>query len=580
MAAVTVTGVALTGLLTYRQVTRAIHDEAQQRLFESTLSLGTELKALSSNAQAALSEASHSPDFRNRFDALTRGDLGPGSWEIRGLAPRLMERVNLDFLELLNQEGRVLSVGQWSTSYGRPDSAAWEIVTQRGSFPSVHLRLVKDESVVAVESFIRLDAAPRTYYLVGGYALTPERVRDMGRRTGGSLYVEMANGSRIVPTGVVAQDLGRLVDARLQEMEGTRFLTGRPATGEAAGISRYTIRRPDGTAFGDFVLRISQARLTALVGELSGTFLALGAGVVVFAWGIGFWFARRITRPIEELAVAARRVGSGRAPGPMPAVTADEVGDLVRSFSQMTTDLSESRQQLVRAERIAAWREIARRMAHEIKNSLSPIQICVETIRRSHETGREDFDEIMAEAVQTVTDEVNSLKNLVNDFSRFARMPELLLKPEAPGPIVERAAALHEKNNRGISIVRSIDRSLPFVAIDSDALSRAVGNIVLNAVEASPEGSSVRLSAGSRGDLVEIQVDDCGSGVAVSERERIFEPYYTTKEGGSGLGLAIAYKIISEHGGRIEIEDSPIGGSRFRIILPALVESPERKARA
>ncbi len=568
IAAVAVAGVAITGLSTYLQVTRAIHDEAEQRLFEAALSLETELRALSVSAQASLSEVSHSNDFRHRLDALARGDLNPG--DIRNLAASLQRRTELDFLEILDEKGRVLSNGHWPIYYGRQDSAAWEIVTQKSTFPAAHTRIVQGETMTAVESFIRYETYGRSFYLVGGHALTEKRVQEMGRRTGGALYVQIADGSRILPPDVVVQNVSGLADARIEELEGTRLFVGRPASGEPVGVSLLTIRKPDGSAYGDFVLRISQARLLALVKDLSGMFLLMGGAGVVLAGVIGFWFARRITKPIEELAVAAGRVGAGRSPGSMPVASEDEVGDLVRSFVQMTADLAESRRQLVSAERIAAWREIARRMAHEIKNSLSPIQICVETIRRSHETGREDFDEILAEAVQTVTDEVNGLKGLVNDFSQFARMPELVLKPDSPAVIVERAAALHENNSRGIRVERTIREPLPSVALDADALARAIGNIVLNAVEASPPGSTVRIGAEPAADgFVEICIEDTGPGIPPGDRDRIFEPYYTTKEGGSGLGLAIAYKIVAEHGGRIEMTENPVGGSRLHVFLPA-----------
>jgi nitrogen fixation/metabolism regulation signal transduction histidine kinase len=403
----------------------------------------------------------------------------------------------------------------------------------------------------------------------------------MGRRTGGTLYVSMQDDSRILPPGVAPQDIGHLADARIVEYEGSRFVVGRPASREAAGISFYPIRQPDGTKLGDFVLRISQARLDDLARELIWTFIWLGTASVFLAWIITFWMARRITRPIEELAVAAGRVGVGRAPGPMPRVTSDEVGDLVRSFEQMTSDLAESRRELVRAERIGAWREIAQRLAHEIKNALSPIQISLETVQRSHRLNHPDFDDILAEAVRTVRDEVDGLRRLVNEFSQFARMPELKLNPGPIEALLEHATTLHGRNSRDVQVVLENLSGLPPVAHDPEALGRAIGNVVLNAVEASPRAGRVRVTAAATPEgFVEILVDDEGPGVPKSDREKVFEPYFTTKDGGTGLGLAMAYKIVSEHGGRIEILDLPAGG-RFRIVLPgAAAEAGERRAEA
>lgn len=569
MAAVTLAAVAVTGLLTNWRITRTIHEEADRRLMDATGTLDGEWRALSNSVSAAVAGVAQSPGLRGPLSRLALGTLPAESREFISAARLAREKTDLEFLQVFDERGVVLSNGHWQVFYGRPDPTGWEIVERRGTAPVAHWRQVRGERLLALETSVRVEMAGRIFQVVGGKAVTMATVERIGLRTGGSLYLQAGDGTRIVPTGTAPQDVQHLARARVVEEAGFAVVVGRAPTGEAAGISLYPIRQPDGTVLGDFVLRISQARLNELARAVSWTFVWIGAGGIVMAWVFGFWMARRLMRPVEKLALAARHVGVGRTPGPMPRITADEVGDLVRSFQQMTTDLTESRRQLVQAERIGAWREIAQHLAHEIKNALSPIQISVETIQRGHRAGRADLDEIVAESVKTVRDEVEGLRNLVNEFSQFARMPELSLVPGPVNAVLEHAAALHDKNPRGVSVIRTLAPGLPAVARDPEALGRALGNIILNAVEASPPGAPVTVSSGLTGEgQVEILIDDRGPGVPAGAREKVFEPYYTTKEGGTGLGLAMAYKIVAEHGGRIEIPDLPDGGSRFRILLP------------
>lgn len=569
MAAVTLAGIVVTGLLTSLGIRRTINEESEKELTEASQALLGEWRALGSDIAGQLALVSQQRSFRATLSRFARGQVPAESDEVIGAARRAMADTGLDFLQVLDERGRVLSNGHWPIYYGRSDSTAWEIVTRQGPGAVVHWRSVQGRRVPAVEASTIVEIADVSYHLVGGRELDPEVVDDLARRTGGALYIQLSDGTRIVPEGVTLQAVSHLLGAERIEAGGVTYVVGRPPTGEAAKVSLLPLRGPAGTVIGDFVLRISQARLVNLERELTLAFLGVAAIGLVLAWGIGFWFARRITRPVEELAAAARRVGVGRSPGRMPEESDDEVGDLVRSFRRMTLDLAESRSELVRAERLAAWRDIAQRMAHEIKNALSPIQISVETIQRSHRAGHPELGDIVDESVGTVREEVRTLRNLVNEFSQFARMPDLQMTRTALNPIVERAATLHARNERGVPVLTTLAEGLPDASLDPEAFGRALGNIILNAVEASPPQGTVRVSTARAGeDGVEIVVDDEGPGVPAAEREKIFEPYFTTKPSGTGLGLAMAWKIVSEHGGRIDIVEAPTGGARFRILLP------------
>lgn len=309
---------------------------------------------------------------------------------------------------------------------------------------------------------------------------------------------------------------------------------------------------------------------------LAGLLLALGAGA---------WLSRRITRPIVELSRAAEEIGAGNLAVRIRPTSNDEVGALVEVFNRMTHELAESQVRLQRAERIAAWREIARRVAHEIKNPLFPIQMAMETLRKGFKTKHAALDDIVEESTRTVLEEVRALNRIVTEFSDFARLPAPRVEPVPPLELLEHVHALYGKapaTSDGVVEVR-FDRerirarALPPIAVDREQIERALINLLKNAVEAMPEtGGAVTLDAeadlrGTRSG-VRIDVADTGIGMAEEVRQRIFTPYFTTKTEGTGLGLAIVERVVQEHQGTIDVESSEGAGTTFHLWLPA--ESP------
>lgn len=318
------------------------------------------------------------------------------------------------------------------------------------------------------------------------------------------------------------------------------------------------------------------------------TFTSVAAGLaalwLVFAPLAGALFSRPITGPIVELSVAAQRIGAGDLDVKITPRSGDEVGQLVLVFNRMTAELAESKVRLQRAERVAAWREIARRVAHEIKNPLFPIQMSVETLRKSFRTQHPKLEEIVEESTRTVLEEVRALNRIVTEFSDFARLPQPKLEPVSATELLAHVASLfgeaHSAREQAVRIVLGPpppgDLGLPAVAGDREQLSRALINLVKNAVEAMPgEGGVVTLHAereprGAR-DGVRLSVADNGSGIPPDVEEKIFTPYFTTKAQGTGLGLAIVERIVQEHQGTIDVDSTPGQGTTFRIWLPAAV---------
>jgi two-component system nitrogen regulation sensor histidine kinase NtrY len=226
---------------------------------------------------------------------------------------------------------------------------------------------------------------------------------------------------------------------------------------------------------------------------------------------------------------------------------------------------------LIRSQKVAAWREVARRLAHEIKNPLTPIQLSAERMRRHFNTAPAATQALVAECTTTIVAEVESLKGLVDEFSQFARMPAPRAVLTDLHALLEDTLALYNGLFADVRFERSFAASLPRVRIDTEQIKRVVVNLVDNAVEAMERRGVITLETrhDAANHVVRLVVSDDGPGVPEAERDKLFMPYYSTKRRGSGLGLAIVRRIVAEHGGSIEVGDNEPRGARFTIELPA-----------
>jgi two-component system nitrogen regulation sensor histidine kinase NtrY len=225
---------------------------------------------------------------------------------------------------------------------------------------------------------------------------------------------------------------------------------------------------------------------------------------------------------------------------------------------------------LIRAQKVAAWREVARRLAHEIKNPLTPIQLCAERLRRHFSGAAEPTRQLVDECTTTIVGEVESLKGLVDEFSQFARMPAPRAVPTDLHQLLNEALALYNGIFTDVEIRRRFMKSLPTVTVDPEQIRRVVINLVDNAIEAMDQHGAIDIETQHEpaNNLVRIVVADNGPGIPPAEREKLFLPYYSTKRRGSGLGLAIVRRIVAEHGGSIDVSDNSPHGTRFAIELP------------
>jgi nitrogen fixation/metabolism regulation signal transduction histidine kinase len=300
--------------------------------------------------------------------------------------------------------------------------------------------------------------------------------------------------------------------------------------------------------------------------------LLVGSGGIVLAILLSSWAAARVTRPIEQLALAAQDVAGGNWNAQVEVSGDDEVAQLAESFNRMTAELLNQKERLVQAERVAAWRELARRLAHELKNPLFPLQLTVENLLRAKQSSPEQFEEVFRESSATLLAEIGNLKAIIGRFSEFSKMPQPQLQRVQVNEMVRGVvqlfqAQLQAPGHAPIDCKLDLDEGLEPIAADPELLHRALSNLVLNAMDAMPQGGTLTLRTLRDDGKVRIEVADTGSGLTPEECERIFTPYYTSKQHGIGLGLAIVQSIVSDHDGTISVKSEPGRGTTFVIEL-------------
>jgi nitrogen fixation/metabolism regulation signal transduction histidine kinase len=529
-------------------VSRGFEEDGAQRLTSGLRVAQNRIEALRGRAAEQVRAVAH-----DDLAALLPREEGD-----RSLAESIAARRDLQALEIVDGRGRVVSSSHWPAGVGLPDRDA--------VFPgddALRLEQVADGYGVA-ERLALMPSLPADWRggrvtVRGGPFLDASFTAELSSLMG--VDVALRDGLRGRWIAEAASPLSQWSGVQLGgdatrgdvQIGGATFLWA--AAPLRRGVPLWVVVATPRTPLDRVVSRV--LRLTLGIGAVA----LLGALVAAAA------LSGRIARPIRKLSEGARRVAAGDFDSAVAVGPDDEIGDLGRAFNSMTAELARSRDRLLQAERVAAWREMARRLAHELKNPLFPIQLSIETLRRAHAEGRE-FDGLFRESSDTILEELRSLRKIIDEFSEFARMPQPVLEPTDLNAVVEQTLALYQAQANGCRVEAALGQDLPTLAADRVLLGRAIGNLIANALEAMPGGGALRVRTSRRPGGLCVEVEDTGPGLTEEQRTRLFTPYFTTKKGGTGLGLSIVQGIVTDHGGRIEVRSEPGQGTTFTLILP------------
>ena len=491
---------------------------------------------------------------------------------------------HLDFLEVVGNDGKLISSAQWPARFGYPSEWVGREADWKGTSAFLRREELPDGVALALTAVRAIRVGEKNLYFIGGLRLDkdflgtlvlPAGTRALLYRNLEEQYVPAALSDASGPLPAAQTD--RLVPFIEQVRKDSRplaqtvQLTSDPVSTET--FHAIPLRGRDEKLLGILLVGSSRRDLVLLTRFIRDVALVVGGAGVLLAIVLAWWVSRRITRPVEALAAGAREVAAGHWETRVAVRSKDEIGQLANAFNTMTRQLAEQKERLVAAERVAAWRELARRLAHELKNPLFPLQLTVENLQRARELTSEQFDEIFFESTGTLRAELEKLNAIVARFSDFAKMPAPQLQPVQFNESVRSAVKLFEAQFSAVGrppILPELylDESVGTVQADPDLLHRALQNLVLNAIDAMPAGGTLTIRTQAQNGAVRMEVSDTGSGLTREECERLFTPYYTSKQHGTGLGLAIVQSVVSDHQGRIFVESEPGRGTTFRIDLP------------
>jgi two-component system nitrogen regulation sensor histidine kinase NtrY len=470
----------------------------------------------------------------------------------------LAQEQSLDFLELVGPDAAIISSAEWPARFGYKEDWVAQPADWNAQMAFLKKEDLADGSALGLIAVRTVKAGDGTLFVAGGQRLDKEFLNSLPVTEGVRVQL-YRNFEPLAPADALVEEVRR------QTREQTRV-------SDAVTETAIPLQGRDGQLLAILLIENSRAELLSLRRYIQTTAGAVGFAGVLLGLILSFWTALRVTRPLRDLASSVREVAAGNWDTRASVSSSDEVGQLARDFNGMTEQLTEQRDRMIQAERVAAWRELARRLAHELKNPLFPLQITIENLQRSRDASPEQFDEVFRESTSTLLAELGHLKTIIGRFSDFAKMPAPQLEPVDVNQLAREVMQLFEAQLRApgqpaIEIKLQIEADPGEVPADPDQLRRALRNLVLNALDAMPQGGTLTVRTSRHDSKVALEVSDTGQGLTPEECDRLFTPYYTTKQHGTGLGLAIVQSVVSDHKGTITVHSEPGKGTTFRIEL-------------
>jgi signal transduction histidine kinase len=480
----------------------------------------------------------------------------------------------LDFLDFVGSDSSIISSAEWPGRSG--NKLNW--VTEPVDWPSLGAFLTRIDTPtgpwlgMTAVSLVRV--GDKNLYVVGGQRLGGDFLASLALPTGMRALLYQSISPNFEPSN--------LIDETGPVLQAERFAPFIAMVKQQPGEQRFQIAWTKNAAtVEEFhtlslagrnkelagVLLVGSSRAEVVTLERRIRLLAIGVGGLGIFLGVllSWWGAAGVTRPVRKLVEGTREISAGKWDARVGVRGGSEIAELARAFNQMTQHLTEERQRMIQLERVAAWREIARRLAEELGEALSRLQRTIEGLQPA--SGIHD-------SAGTLLSEIDAMKEIVGRYGDFSRMPPPVFAPVNLNDIVKSvvklfAAQFSAVGRPPVNPEVHLDEELPVIQADASLLHRALENLVLIAMDAMPAGGVLMIRTSHQNGDVQLEVSDTGSGLSVEESERLFTPYLTTKQNGTGLGLAIVQSVVSDHGGRISVESETGVGTSFHITLPA-----------
>lgn len=547
---ITLIPLALAMVILTGRIQSMVRSQAEERLASALEGIGTQTTEDGRRMAAKAGILSRDPQLKRLYLLRPSGS--------RDLSEYLAERqilLGLDLLSVADSSGRVVAAGPTPHGIGTTP-----LVTQMGgAFNSPSIAVA--EGLGALAMVVR---SPISYQgaiagsLQGGLLFDAAALERLGK-TSGVEWILRDSAGRIAATTLPDLSPGavlRVTGRGRTEIAGHTYLSR--SVPLAVGAPPYaTITGLASTAAADRTVASLQLA-AALLG-------LLGLGIAI---PLAILWSSQISRPVEQLAAFSDRLAQGKWEEPLTLHSVRELQTLVAALDRMRKDLVTYRDKLVTSERQAAWSQMARKVAHEVKNPLTPIAISVADLKRSYDQKRADFPEILDQAVRTVAAEVETLRHLLQEFSDFARLPKPELAPCGVSSLMQDLETLYGRDVASGRLVLSHPGQDITFPCDRGQMRQALINLIKNGLEALNGDGRVVVSARADGGVLEIAVSDTGPGLNAEQRANLFVPGFTTKSQGSGLGLTIVERIVNDHQGTIAVDAGPESGTTFRIRLP------------
>ena len=547
-------GVAMTVLSQRIQATLRV--QATERLSAALGMLQVQLRSDGARAAEKLEILAKDPLLKRLYLVQPAG--------VRDLSEYLAEKrflLGLDFLQVADTSGSVIADGTTAaTTAAQAERGAWPTGAQsRRSSEGVAVERVEGVPALALAARAKVRYQNAIMgVLRGGVVIDSVFLARLKQTSGVDLALRDAGGELVAST--LDGEAGPVLPARDDALPVR--VAGRSYWSRSFALE--TVPGPGASIVG----LVSTAAADQTIAALRATSALLGLLGLGIAIALGWLWSLQVTRPVEQLARFSERIAQGHWDEPLTLHSVRELQTLVAAFDRMRADLAAYRDKLVASERHAAWSQMARLVAHEVKNPLTPIAVSVADLKRSFELKRGDFPQILDQAARTITEQVESLKRILQEFTEFARLPEPRFEPCHLSDLWSGLATLYGRDIAAGRLALIAPAGDPGLSADPGQLRQALVNLIKNGLEAIDVGGRVEVSARVQDSELELIVADSGPALSEEQKANLFMPYVTSKPHGSGLGLTIVERIVGEHRGTITVASDAVHGTRFTLRIP------------